>query len=594
MSENTSNLENQPTNHQRVLNHRNVWWRLLGHIGKNWPLLIIAVVGMALDSLAQAGFIYLLQPLIDEGFTGGNTLGRWLPLAMFALIVLRVSGNFGGIYTMEWLGRKIVARLRRGLFNQYLVLPKRFFDHHSAGDLVSKLTYNTDQVAHATTNGMITAIRDSFTVIGLVTVMLLQSPTLTATLAVLFPVVAIVVSVISRRFRKISKKIQDSMGGLTHITEEVVRGHAIVKLFAGKHYEQQRFEQMNEHNRRLHQRMIATQLASSSLVQIFAGVALLLILYLATEQRFELEISAGVFISVLGAMVAMIAPLKRLTNVHALIQKAIAAAASVFQVIDEASERDSGQHVIDSRGHVRFKNVSFCYPGREQQALTDIDLELPAGSVTALVGRSGSGKTTLAALLTRFYSPDEGQVVLDDVGLEQWQLAGLREQMAYVGQDVVLFNDTLRNNVAYGDLQDKSEAEVLAAIQRSHVDEFANELPAGLDTIVGDRGHLLSGGQRQRIALARALLKDAPILILDEATSSLDNISQQYIQDALQEVMQDRTVLVIAHRLNTIEHADNIVMMVDGRIVGQGAHAALLASNEAYAALYQMQQSSNG
>ena len=590
MSENISNTENDQT----AINNQGVWWRLLGHIGSNWPLLIIAVVGMALDSMAQAGFIYLLQPLIDEGFSGGNALGQWLPLAMFGLIVLRVSGNFGGIYTMEWLGRKIVARLRQSLFNQYLLLPKRFFDHHSAGDLVSKLTYNTDQVAHATTNGMITAIRDSFTVIGLVTVMLLQSPTLTATLAVLFPVVAIVVSVISRRFRKISKKIQDSMGGLTHITEEVVRGHAIVKLFAGKHYEQQRFEQMNENNRRLHQRMIATQLASSSLVQIFAGVALLLILYLATQQRFELEISAGVFISVLGAMVAMIAPLKRLTNVHALIQKAIAAAASVFQVIDEASERDTGQHTTDSHGHVHFKNVSFCYPGREQQALIDIDLELPAGSVTALVGRSGSGKTTLAALLTRFYTPDQGNVVLDDVGLEQWQLSGLRQQMAYVGQDVVLFNDTLRNNVAYGDLQDKLDIDVQAAIQRAHVDEFANELPAGLNTIVGDRGHLLSGGQRQRIALARALLKDAPILILDEATSSLDNISQQYIQDALEEVIRDRTVLVIAHRLNTVEHADNIVMMVDGRVAGQGRHVELLANNRAYAALYQMQLSSNG
>lgn len=574
-----------------TVNGRGVWWRLLRQLGANWPLLIIAVVGMALDSLAQAGFIYLLQPLIDEGFSGGNALGQWLPLAMFGLIVLRVTGNFAGIYTMEWLGRKIVARLRQRLFNQYLVLPKRFFDHHSTGDLVSKLTYNTDQVAHATTNGMITAIRDSFTVIGLMTVMLLQSPTLTATLVVLFPVVAVVVSVISRRFRKISKKIQDSMGGLTHITEEVVRGHAIVKLFAGKHYEQQRFEQMNKNNRRLHQRMIATQLASSSLVQIFAGIALLLILYLATQQRFELEISAGVFISVLGAMVAMIAPLKRLTNVHALIQKAIAAAASVFQVIDEAEEPDSGLHAKTSYGDIQFDNVSFCYPGREQAALTDINLEIPAGSVTALVGRSGSGKTTLAALLTRFYAPDQGTVTLDKVSLEQWQLSGLREQMAYVGQDVVLFNDTLRNNVAYGDLQDKPEAQIQQAIERAHVDEFASQLPAGLDTIVGDRGHLLSGGQRQRIALARALLKDAPILIMDEATSSLDNISQQYIQDALEKVMQNRTVLIIAHRLNTIEHADNIVMMVEGKVVEQGRHAELIANDGAYAALYQMQLS---
>lgn len=586
-------MPSNPTPHSdpQNINGRRVWWRLLGQIGRHWPLLIIAVLGMALDSLAQSGFIYLLRPLIDEGFNGSNTLGGWLPLAMFSLIMLRVTGNFAGIYTMEWLGRRVVARLRERLFDQYLLLPKRFFDEHSAGNLVSKLTYNTDQVAHATTNGMITAIRDTFTVIGLITVMLLQSPTLTATLAVLLPVVAIVVGVISRRFRKISRKIQDSMGGLTHITEEAVRGHAIVKLFAGRRYEQQRFAEMNEHNRKLHQRLIATQLASSSLVQVFAGVALLLVLYLATQQRFEMDITAGIFMSVLGAMVAMIAPLKRLTNVHALIQKAIAAGASIFDVIDDAAEADTGRHKAASTGHVEFKQVSFVYPGREQAALAGVDLELKPNTVTALVGRSGSGKTTLAALLTRFYSPDQGSVTLDGVDLKDWQLNGLREQMAYVGQDVVLFNDTLRNNVAYGALQDKDEADIHAAIRQAHVDEFAAELPEGLDTIVGDRGHLLSGGQRQRIALARALLKDAPILIMDEATSSLDNISQQIIQDALREVMHDRTVLIIAHRLNTIEHADNIVMMADGQIVEQGGHEQLVANDQAYAALYRIQQS---
>ncbi len=570
-----------------------VWWRLLRLIGGNWPLCIVAVIGMALDSLAQSGFIYLLRPLIDDGFSAGNAIGQWLPLVMFGLIALRVTGNFTGIYSMEWLGRKIVSRLRQRLFNQYLVLPKRFFDHHSAGDLVSKLTYNTDQVAHATTNGMITAIRDSFTVIALLTVMLLQSPTLTAALGVLLPVVAVIVGVISKRFRKISKNIQESMGGLTHITEEVVRGHAIVKLFAGQRYEQQRFEQTNEHNRRLHLRLIATQLASSSLVQIFAGVALLLVLYMATQQRFDLAITAGTFMSVLGAMVAMIAPLKRLTNVHALIQKAIAAADSVFQVIDESGEQDTGSHTANSRGQIDMSNVAFCYPGREQQALNGINLTLEPGTVTALVGRSGSGKTTLAALVTRFYSPDSGRLALDQIDLEDWQLTGLRDQIAYVGQDVVLFNDTLRNNIAYGALQSKSGADIQAAISCAHVDEFAEQLPDGLETLVGDRGHLLSGGQRQRVALARALLKDAPILILDEATSSLDNISQQYIQDALQQVMRDRTVLIIAHRLSTIEHADNVVMMVDGQIVEQGTHAALLANDGAYAGLHRIQLTVN-
>lgn len=570
------------------------WQRLLGMIRPYWPWFLLAVVGLLLDSIAQSGFIFLLRPLIDEGFSAESAVGQWLPLVMFALIVMRVLGNFSGIYTTVWIGRKVVNTMRAGLFGHYLLLPQRFFDQHSAGDLVSKVTYNTDQVAQAATTGMITAVRDSLTVVGLVTVMLLQSLVLSLTLAVLLPVVAIVTSVISRRFRRLSRKIQDSMGGLTHVTEEAVRGHQVVKLFAGEAYERQRFARHNESNRRLHQKLTATQLLSSSLVQVFAGIALLILLYLATQQRVDLNISAGVFISVLGAMVAMIAPMKRLTNVHVQFQKALAAADSVFEIMDQASEQEAARNTDAaantshrSSGHISILNVSYRYPERNEIALDQVSLVLRPGTVTALVGRSGSGKTTLASMLPRFLQPDSGSIQLDGVDVQDWPLASLREQIAYVGQDVVLFNDTLYQNIAYGALSGSDRDQVLRAIRAAHVDEFAEQLPQGLDTPIGDRGHLLSGGQRQRLALARALLKDAPILIMDEATSSLDNLSQQFIQEAVQQLQHNRTVLIIAHRLHTIEHADNIVMLVDGRIDAQGGHQQLLASSAAYRELQQ-------
>ena len=579
-----------------------VWQRLLARLKPYRAWFVLAVFGLLLDSLAQSGFIYLLRPLIDEGFSAESAVGRWLPLVMFGLIMMRVVGNFVGIYTTVWIGRKVVNRLRADLFGHYLLLPKRFYDQHSAGDLVSRVTYNTDQVAQAATNGMITAVRDSLTVIGLITVMLLQSLMLSLSLALLLPVVVVVVGVISRRFRRLSRRIQESMGDLTHVTEETVRGHQVVKIFAGEDYERQRFAAHSERNRRLHQRLIGTQLLSSSLVQLCAGLALLLLLYLATQQRFELNISAGVFISVLGAMVAMIAPMKRLTNVHAQLQKALAAADSVFAVIDLASEDDeqalatatateqTGAVIKPpqrSSGQVEMRNVAFRYPQREHDALRAINLRLGPGTVTALVGRSGSGKTTLASMLARFHLPDSGSILLDGIELPDWPLQHLRRQIAYVGQDVVLFNDTLYNNIAYGALAAADRASVVAAIAAAHVDEFAAQLPQGLDTPIGDRGHLLSGGQRQRLALARALLKDAPILILDEATSSLDNVSQQYIQDALQQLQRDRTVLIIAHRLQTIEHADNIVLLESGRVVAQGSHQTLLAGCAAYQQLQQ-------
>lgn len=550
--------------------------------------MIIAVAGMLLDAAAQSTFIYLLRPLVDDAFNARSSgIAAWLPWAIFTLVVMRGLGNFSGVYSVEWVGRRVVADLRQRLFSHYLFMPNRFFQEHSAGSLISRLTYNTEQVAHAATNGAITLVRDSLTTLGLFTVMLLQSPMLTATLLVMAPVVAIVVRVVSRRFRHISHRIQDTMGEVTQVAEEAVNAYQVVKIYGGEEQEQKRFQRANEDSRRLQLRLTANQLSSSTIIQWCAGVALVAILWLATQSPWTGEISAGQFMSVVAAMMAVIAPLKRLATIHAVVQKGVAAADSIFSVLDEACESPGGDHAPEQAlGEVRMAAVSFRYPRREMRILDNIHLHLRPGMVTALVGRSGSGKTTLAALLARFYDVSDGAIELDGMDIRHWQRKALRRQIAYVGQDVVLFNDTIERNIAYGELHQATAGQIEAAARAAHVMEFARRLPDGLQTRVGDRGHLLSGGERQRLAIARALLKNAPILILDEATSALDNESERYIQEALTGIMQQCTTLVIAHRLSTVEQADQILVLDHGRILQRGTHASLLRQGGLYADLY--------
>ena len=568
-----------------------VYKRLWSYTRKYWLMFAVGIVGVSLDAAMQAVFIRFVEPLIDRVFVAKDAeYGMWLAAGILGVVLLRIIGHFSGAYGMEWTGRRVVADLRRELFASYLHLPATFYDRNSAGQLISKLAYNSEQVAHAATKAVISAFRDIMLLIYLVIVMLSINVRLTAVLLMLVPVVALVVTVISRKFRKISRNIQDSMGDVAHVTEEAVVGQRVVKVFLGQETEKNRFERVNERTRRLHMRMVATHMLSSSIVQLAAGIAMVTLMLIATRPSMLDQITAGMFTSIFFAMVATIPPLKRLTTVQAQMQKGIAAAESIFVVIDTEKEKDTGTYTVDrARGEIEFQNVSFQYDASHRAVLENISLRFPAGSVTALVGHSGSGKTTLAGLLPRFYTHSEGHILLDGRELTDYQLDNLRQQIALVSQDVVLFNDTIIGNIAYGALAGTDRDAVISAAKSAHAMEFIEQLPDGLDTRLGESGTLLSGGQRQRLAIARALLKDAPVLILDEATSALDTESERAIQNALKEVMKDRTTLVIAHRLSTIENADQVIVLREGKVIEQGTHEELLAMGKAYARLYHTQ-----
>ncbi|MDT8408838.1 MAG: lipid A export permease/ATP-binding protein MsbA [Wenzhouxiangellaceae bacterium] len=569
-----------------------VYRRLLGFLMAHRLVFFLALLAVALDAGGQTLFIYLLRPLIDETLVSSTpSFSLALPALVMAAVVMRVIGNFGGMYGMEWIGRRLIADLRRNLFQSYLTLPFADFELEGSGTMISRLTYNTEQVAQAATTALIGVVRDSLIVIGLLTVMLIQSWRLTMTMLLLLPVVAFVVFVVSRRFRRISTHIQDSMGAVTQITEQAVHAQEVIRIFDGQQQEARSFEVSNDFNRRLHLKMRATQLMSSSLIQLAAGLSVVLLLIIAGSQFMRAEVSAGIFMSVLAAMVASIPPLKRLTNVHVLIQKGVAAAESIFQLMDREPEIDSGRLEPGSiSGRIEFKSLWFQYPGADRKTLEDIDLLLEPGTVTALVGRSGAGKTTLVRLLPRFYRPTEGQILLDGHDLLDYRLAPLRRSIAMVGQQVVLFDGTIEANIRYGMLADCSREQIERAARDAYAMEFIERLPQGLDTRLGANGIQLSGGQRQRIAIARALLKNAPILILDEATSALDAESEKLVQRGLARLMANRTTLIIAHRLTTVERADQVVVLDHGRVVESGRHADLLARpGSLYQSLYQAQ-----
>lgn len=568
-----------------------VYGRLWRYVTPHKLIGFVAVIGMAATAVVEAALVYLLQPLMDDALVAKNLEQvKWIPIAFMGIFVLRGVSGFATEMSLGWIGRRVISDLRCQVFDKFLTVPVRFFDSQAAGPLLSRMTYNVEMVAESVTSVVTIAVRDTLTVIAAFGVMTYHSPTLTIFVAILFPVVAVIVRLLGVAFRRYSGRIQDSIGDVTQVSDEVIRGNWVVKAFGGYKFEHDRFAEADGRNFKQNLKLIRVRSLGVAVTQVVFGLGIALVIYMAGRQSLEGVLSPGQFISFFSAMMLMLQPVRRITNVNATLQRGVAAADSLFNVLDEDDERDTGRLQTDRvEGDVLFDHINFSYADGEGPVIKDFRVEIPAGSTLAIVGHSGSGKSTLVSLLPRFYDIDSGAIRLDGIELHEYTLASLRNNISVVSQDVVLFNDTIRANLAYGQLGSCSEEELMQAAEAAYVLEFVNELPEGLNTMVGDRGVLLSGGQRQRIAIGRALLKNAPVLILDEATSALDTQSERRIQDALNNLMKDRTTLVIAHRLSTVETADRIIVLDAGRIVEAGTHSELLEQGGHYATLYRMQ-----
>ena len=564
--------------------------RLLRYVKPYWPIFLVAVVGFYVGAGAEAFFVRLFGDLIEGWGEAERETLLYIPVLMFAAAVIRGVGEIVGELLLSKISFAVVHQLRSELFEKILVLPSGFFDASTQGHIVSRVTFNVAQLRDTGTDALKSLVSDGGKVLVFFGWMFYISWKLTLIFVAAAPLVALVVTFASRRFRRISRRIQASMGDVTHVASEMVSGYRVVRIFGGEHYERERFDKASSNNRRQNLKMVATKASSTQVIQIIVAAALALLIAVLFQPQLGAGLSTSDVVTFLGLAGMLARPIRKLSEINARLQRGLAAAEDVFAQLDEPSEKDTGTRTLErARGHIEFRNVGFSYGSRTESVLRDVNLTIEPGQNVAIVGRSGSGKSTLASLIPRFYEPDSGQILLDGVPLTDYAMTSLRQQIALVNQRVILFNDTLERNVAYGVLADASPERVRDVIERAHADHFVQELPDGLQTLVGDDGVLLSGGQRQRIAIARALLKDAPILILDEATSALDTEAERHIQAALAEVMHGRTTIIIAHRLSTIEKADVIVVMDAGRIVEYGDHETLMAAQGHYYQLYNAQ-----
>ena len=565
--------------------------RLMAYV---WPykwVFLASILGMAVVSVTEGGFAWIMKPLIDGGFVKNDASSiRYVPMLIIGIFVARGLFGFMASYATNWVGRQVIFQIRSQMFTRLVHLPSRFFDAHSSGILISKLIYDVEQVMNAATKAFTSVVKDSLSLVFLLGWMLYLNWKLTLLFMLLAPVIALTVRMISQRFRKSSRLIQQSMGEITHVVQEAIEGQRVVKIFCAQDVESRAFDQVNARNLKQAMKKATAAAINVPVVELLAAIGVAVAIYFAMQQSSAGHLTAGEFTSYITAMGLMMPAIKRLSMVNEVIQTGMAAAQSVFGLIDETPEADIGtQEIPRVTGRIEYRQVGFRYPVSNAPVLDDVSFRIEPGETLALVGASGSGKTTVANLLPRFYMVESGEILLEGMNINTLKLNNLRSHIALVSQETMLFDDSIRNNIAYGKEGSIDDARIIEAARAAHVLDFAQQQPEGLDTLVGERGVRLSGGQRQRIAIARALYKNAPILILDEATSALDTESERLVQEAMRELMRNRTTLVIAHRLSTIENANRILVLTQGRVVETGTHAELLARNGTYARLYRLQ-----
>ena len=571
---------------------RELYFRLLQYVRPYWKAVLLSLLATAVLAATEPMFPALLKPLLDKGFVreGGFENPILIPFAIVGVFLIRGIFNYFSSYGFSWVSNRVIADIREEMFRRMVNLPSAYFQKFASNVPLTKIAYDVNGVASAATSVIVTVLKDGLAVIGLLIWLLWLNWKLTLICLALIPAIAWVMRTFSGRLRKASRGAQISTASMVEVLQEAARCERVIKVFGGQNQEANRFFRTNDDVRRQNMRQAVAAAATSPIVHIFASIAVAVVVYIALVQSASGESTVGSFVSFITALLMLLSPLRHLADVNAPLQRGLAAAESVFQLLDEAAESDPGG--IDAgrvEGRLEFCGVSFRYPNAERDALANVSLDIQPGQTVALVGQSGGGKSTLAAMVPRFYNPDAGSIRLDGKDLQSISLNSLRHNIAYVSQDVLLFNDTVAANIAYGDMAGAPREAIEAAAASANALEFIRALPNGFDTMIGENGNNLSGGQRQRLAIARAILKDAPILILDEATSALDNESERLVQSALENLMQRRTTLVIAHRLSTIENADRIVVMGDGRLLESGTHAELMARNGAYARLHSLQ-----